>query len=93
MFRAFGVCGFLLYIGSFGALQLRLIDGNGVAYTLLNIAAAALVLISLIHDFNLASALIQISWVAIGGLGLALRLWQGRRARRMWQRANSGDTP
>ncbi|MDA7428671.1 hypothetical protein PGB28_09385 [Primorskyibacter aestuariivivens] len=74
MFRALGVCGFLLYIGTFAALQLRLIDGNGAPYTLLNIAAAALVLISLIHDFNLASALIQVSWVVIGIVGLGLRL-------------------
>lgn len=79
MFRALGVCGFLLYIGTFAALQFRLIDGNGALYTLLNIAAAALVLISLIYDFNLASALIQTSWVAIGMVGLALRLWAKRR--------------
>lgn len=78
MFQALGVCGFLLYIGTFAALQFRLIDGNGVSYTLLNIAAAALVLISLIHDFNLASALIQISWVAIGIIGLGLRFWARR---------------
>lgn len=79
MFRALGVCGFLLYIGSFGALQLRLIDGNGALYTLLNIAAAALVLISLVYDFNLASALIQVSWVGIGVVGLALRMISQRR--------------
>ncbi len=73
LFRALGVCGFLLYIGTFGALQLRLLDGNGALYTALNIAAAGLVLISLIYDFNLASALIQLSWIGIGLVGLALR--------------------
>ncbi|MGY3439497.1 MULTISPECIES: CBU_0592 family membrane protein [unclassified Marinovum] len=72
-FQALGVTGFLLYVGSFAALQLRLMDGNSAAYTLCNIAAALLVLISLIYDFNLASALIQTSWVIIGLAGLGLR--------------------
>ena len=55
MFQTFGVFGFLLYIGSFAALQLRLIDGNSLTYTLANLAAAALVLISLIYDLNIRS--------------------------------------
>ncbi|WP_417523582.1 CBU_0592 family membrane protein [Marinovum sp.] len=78
-FEALGVTGFLFYVGSFAALQLRLLDGNSVAYTLCNIAAAGLVLVSLIHDFNLASALIQTSWVIIGlgGLGLRMRRPKG----------------
>ena len=74
MFQALGVFGFLLYIGSFAALQLRMLDGNGMVYTMCNLAAASLVLISLIYDFNLASALIQVSWIGIGCVGLMLRL-------------------
>lgn len=74
MFRTLGVFGFLLYIGSFAALQLRVIDGNSMLYTLLNLGAAALVLVSLIHEFNLASALIQTSWIVIGLVGVVLRL-------------------
>ena len=76
MFRALGVFGFLVYIGSFAALQLRLIDGNGLAYSLANLVAASLVLISLIYDFNLASALIQVSWIIVGVVGVGIRLWR-----------------
>ena len=91
--RLIGVLGFLFYIGGFAALQLEFLDGRGIAYSLVNILAAAMVLISMTREFNLASAMIQTSWIIIGMSGLALRLWQGRRARRMWQRANSLDTP
>lgn len=68
-----GVCGFLFYIGAFGSVQFGLMDGNGKSYCSVNILAAALVAISLIAEFNLASALIQGSWILIGLLGLALR--------------------
>jgi len=73
MSQVLGVGGFLFYIGSFSALQLRLIDGNGVLYCLLNIAAATLVLISLLEAFNLASVLINSSWILIGLIGLGVR--------------------
>ncbi len=68
-----GLVGFFTYLGSFFSLQMGWLDGNGNRYALLNIAAAACVLFSLLETFNLASALIQISWIAIGLGGLALR--------------------
>ena len=69
-----GLIGFVLYIFSFSAVQFNWIDGNSAVFSLTNIAAASLVAISLIADFNLASALIQGSWIVIGLAGLALRL-------------------
>lgn len=69
-----GLGGFALYICSFSAVQFNWIDGNSCGYSITNIAAASLVAISLIADFNLASALIQGSWILIGMTGLALRL-------------------
>lgn len=68
-----GIAGFILYIYAFAAVQFSRLSGNSAAYSLINIAAATLVAISLISDFNLASALIQGSWIAIGFFGLALR--------------------
>lgn len=77
-----GLIGFFVYIAGFGALQTKLLDGNGAAYSLINIYAAALVLISLSEDFNLASALIQVSWILIGLIGITLRWRSLVRARR-----------
>lgn len=68
-----GIAGFICYIAAFGAVQLGLMDGNQTPFTLLNILAACLVGISLIAEFNLASALIQGSWILIGLTGLCLR--------------------
>lgn len=71
-----GVLGFLCYISAFGAVQFGWLDGNSTAYSLANIFAASLVAISLLQDFNLASALIQGSWIVIGLTGLTLRAWK-----------------
>ena len=73
-YECIGVLGFIAYITAFGAVQLGWLDGNSSAYTLLNVLAASLVAVSLIRDFNLASALIQGSWIIIGLIGIGLRL-------------------
>ena len=80
-----GVAGFVFYMLSYGLLQLGKISGQSYVYTLLNMLAAALVLISLLHQFNLASALIQISWIGISVVGL-FRLWNTRRNRNVIKR-------
>lgn len=77
--QVIGVAGFLSYMAGFAALQLGYLDGNGPLYALSNVVGAALVLISLTSAFNLASLLIQVSWIIIGCYGLA-RHW----VQRMW---------
>ena len=47
----------------------------------MNVTAACLVLLSLVVAFNLSSALIQISWIAIGLFGLGRRYYQNNRVR------------
>lgn len=73
IYTAIGLAGFAAYVAAYGLLQLGRIDGNGVAYTLLNIVAAGLVLVSLLEDFNLASVLIQVTWITLGLVGIVLR--------------------
>lgn len=71
-----GVAGFVCYIAAFGSVQFGWLDGNSTAYSLANVLAAGLVAVSLIKDFNLASALIQGSWILIGLTGLTLRAFK-----------------
>jgi len=75
-----GVAGFIFYMLSYALLQLGKISGQCYTYTLLNMLAASLVLISLTHQFNLASALIQISWIVISVVGI-FRIWASSRKR------------
>lgn len=72
--RSVGVIGFLTYMAAFTALQMEWLDGHGLSYSALNVIAAALVLVGLAVDFNLASALIQVSWIGIGLTGMAVRM-------------------
>lgn len=73
-----GLAGASCYLISYVLLQLKRIDGNGMAYTVLNILAALFLLISLIEQFNLAAAVIQVLWITFGCIGLASRMLRRR---------------
>ena len=75
-----GILGFLTYLLAFAAVQSGVMDGNGLGFTLSNMLAAALVGVSLLVEFNLSSALIQISYLVIGFIGIFR--WALRRTAR-----------
>ncbi len=89
LFEFIGVAGFLSYIASFALLQLQVISGNGYLYPFLNVLGAGLVLISLMDAFNLASLLIQVSWIVIGIGGMSLKFWTEMRKPKPSQRPSS----
>lgn len=68
--RIAGIAGVALYLASYGLLQAGILRGASYAYAVLNLVAAALLLVSLTADWNLASALIQISWIVISLAGI-----------------------
>ena len=74
VFQIIGIIGFISYVSGYAAVQFGFLDGNSLLFSLTNICSASLVLISLTETFNLASALIQISWICIGITGILLRL-------------------
>lgn len=65
-----GILGVLVYIGAYLALQLGLVGGQTYIYAALNLTAASAVLFSLSDAFNLSSAMIQLSWIAISLIGI-----------------------
>ncbi|MEG3620373.1 cyclic nucleotide-binding domain-containing protein [Magnetovibrio sp. PR-2] len=65
-----GIVGVILYIGSYFALQAGIIKGQGYLYATLNTAAASCVLLSLVNNFNLSSAIIQVTYIAISVFGI-----------------------
>lgn len=76
-----GFIGVVFYLGSYAALQFGLINGNRYPYAVMNLLGAVTVLISLAGNFNLWSAIIQISWIAISVVGLTrlYLLWRNTR--------------
>lgn len=79
VYEFIGVSGFILYVANYFLLTAGKLAAEQPLYYILNGFAALFVLIGLTSSFNLASALIQIFWIAISGWGIYLRF--GRRHR------------
>ena len=75
-----GIGGVVVYIGSYFALQAGLIRGRGYLFPGLNALAGMLVLLSLVDNFNLPSALINSCYIAISAFGIARFYLLRRRA-------------
>lgn len=74
-----GVIGTLLVLLAFFLLQTDKLRGNGPVYQLMNAIGAAAIIVSLFYEFNLASMLLEVAWLAISLYGLA----RGLRAPRV----------
>lgn len=71
---AIGVAGFVLYVLNYCLLTLRKVSSECITYFAINWAAATMVLLGLATSFNLASALIQLFWIAISTAAIVIRL-------------------
>ena len=69
-----GALGAALIIMAYLYLQLGKFSGQDIAFSLLNIIGSILILISLSFNFNFSAAIIEIFWLIISFLGLALGL-------------------
>lgn len=65
-----GNAGVVLLIISYLMLQLDKLRSNGLAYSLLNLIGATLIIISLLVNFNLSAFVIEVFWVLISGVGI-----------------------
>jgi len=68
---AIGIVGVALYIANYTALQTGFVRGQGYVYPAVCLIAASCVLASLMQNFNLSSAVIQVTWIAISIVGIA----------------------
>lgn len=71
-----GNIGVLCILGAYQFLQLEKLAADNTTYLVLNGVGAALILVSLIFEFNLSAFLIQSAWLLISLFGLARRSWQ-----------------
>ena len=72
-FRFIGVVGFGLYVTNYSLLSSRVVSSESLGFFLMNTVAAAFVLASNYVEFNLASVMIQVFWIAIGFKAMAIR--------------------
>lgn len=70
MFDIIGMSGTALVVGSFFLLQLEKLAPSDLGYNVMNLTGAILLLISLCYNFNLASFVIEIFWIAASLIGL-----------------------
>ncbi|MEM6387663.1 MAG: hypothetical protein AAF718_15655 [Pseudomonadota bacterium] len=73
LFRVVGVFGFSVYVATYALVSVRVLSGDSLAFFAGNTVAATLVLMSNFGEFNLASVLIQIFFIAIGLCAMILR--------------------
>jgi paired small multidrug resistance pump len=76
-----GMAGVGCVLAAYFLLQSGRLPATAPAYSWLNIAGSAAILVSLGHAFNLASFVIQVAWIAISAWGL-LRARAQRRLQR-----------
>lgn len=71
--------GLLDFVGNIGVvvlmvtyllLQLNKLRSDALAYSLLNAVGAALIVLSLLVDFNLSALLMEVFWVLISFIGI-----------------------
>ena len=70
LFDVIGMSGTALVVGAFFMLQLGKAQANGLIYNLMNLFGAILLLVSLCYNFNLASFVIELFWIAASLIGL-----------------------
>jgi len=70
LFDIVGMTGTFLVVGAFFMLQLGKATPTGLLYNMMNLSGAILLLISLCYNFNLASFVIEIFWIAASLIGL-----------------------
>lgn len=74
-----GMAGTSLVVGAFFLLQLNKVNPKELVYNLMNLTGAIFLLFSLCINFNLASFVIELFWIAASLIGL----WQYYKARRL----------
>lgn len=78
LFDVIGMTGTALVVGAFFMLQLGKAEPTGIVYNLMNLTGAILLLISLCYNFNLASFVIELFWIAASLIGL-YKYFKGKR--------------
>jgi len=78
IFDAIGLAGVAAIIAAFFLLQAKKVRYDDYSYLFLNGAGAALIIVSLLYEFNLSAFVMESIWVAISIYG-AVKRYSGSR--------------
>ena len=70
-----GIIGVSLIVGAYLMMQLERLDSRSLTFSALNAAGAALIITSLVFDFNMSAMVVEVFWLGISlvGIGRSLR--------------------
>ena len=65
-----GILGVIVIIVAYILLQLEKIDARGLLFSLLNTVGAFFIIVSLVYDWNLASFIMESTWMIVSLYGV-----------------------
>lgn len=65
-----GILGVIVIIFAYVLLQLEKIDAKDLIFSILNTLGAFLIIISLLYDWNLASFIMELTWMIVSLYGI-----------------------
>ena len=65
-----GYAGVFMVLVAYTLLQARRMDGNGLAYPLVNLVGAILILISLFYKPNMPAIVMEAAWAVVSIVGI-----------------------
>ena len=65
-----GILGVIVIIAAYILLQLEKIDAKGLLFSLLNTVGAFFIIVSLMYDWNLASFIMESTWMMVSLYGV-----------------------
>jgi multisubunit Na+/H+ antiporter MnhB subunit len=71
-FDIMGSIGVVLIVLAYAAVQMRKMHSEQLSYSVINLIGAAMILVSLRYNFNLASFIIEVFWILISLWGIVL---------------------
>ena len=79
LYDILGSAGVLLIVVAYFLLMIRRIASTDLRYSGMNAVGAALILVSLSHDFNFPAFLIELFWLIISIVGMAMAIRSRRQ--------------
>jgi len=67
---AIGSFGALIVVSAYFGTQMRMMNSDDLAFPVVNLIGSALIVYSLLQNFNLASMLIEGFWIVISVIGI-----------------------